>query len=777
MLLRPIATVLLLLAAILPAPSPTKAGDDLPRIEGVELQPLAAQARRVADALETIGRPLSEAETARLAEAVRAEEASEGVRTIQEVLDPHVLAFVNVNPESRVKARAGPSAPALVQGGWTAFLVKVHNEAGVTAPLRVWSPNARPVYRQSANSPRPEPGLDRGDLRERWADVRSYDEPPLNPGLSGLPLEYRIVQILSRDAGSREGKLVFDVGQGTQDLGFRSEVDLLFTAAPAVPVTVHVLDEDGSPTTAAFVVRDEQGRVYPSQGRRLAPDFFFHPQVYRADGETIDLPPGRFEFVATRGPEYRETSRTLKVPEGADRAEASFHLERWADLAAMGWYSGDHHIHAAGCAHYESPTEGVAPADMMRHILGEDLKVGCVLSWGPCWYHQKQFFEGKINKLSTADYLMRYDVEVSGFPSSHAGHLCLLRLREDDYPGTTTIEEWPSWDLPILKWGKSQGGVVGFSHSGWGLQTESKDLPNYEVPPFNGIGADEYIVDVAHDVVDFISSVDTPAPHELNIWYHTLNCGFRTRISGETDFPCIYGERVGLGRAYVKLDDGPLDFDRWTEGLKLGRSYVSDGTSHVVDFRVDDVEVGESGSELRIERPGNVKVRLNVGALLPESQADIGRRIARTPLDEQPYWHLERARLGDSRKVPVEIVVNGDPVARLEVEADGEFRDLEFAVPIERSSWVAARIYPSSHTNPVFVLVGDEPIRASKRSASWCLEGVDVCWREKEPLIRDSERAEAADAYEVARAAYRRILSEAVEDRPGFDGPGDSPPP
>jgi len=65
----------------------------------------------------------------------------------------------------------------------------------------------------------------------------------------------------------------------------------------------------------------------------------------------------------------------------------------------------------------------------MRHILGEDLNVGCVLSWGPCWYYQKQFFEGSVHKLSTPDYLMRYDVEVSGFPSQHAGHLCLLRLR------------------------------------------------------------------------------------------------------------------------------------------------------------------------------------------------------------------------------------------------------------------------------------------------------------------------------------------------------------
>ena len=89
---------------------------------------------------------------------------------------------------------------------------------------------------------------------------------------------------------------------------------------------------------------------------------------------------------------------------------------------------------------------------MLRHILGEDLNVGCVLSWGPCWYSQKQYFEGKTSALSRPNYLMRYDIEVSGFPSSHAGHLCLLRLTEDDYPNTKVIEDWPSWTLPVLKW-------------------------------------------------------------------------------------------------------------------------------------------------------------------------------------------------------------------------------------------------------------------------------------------------------------------------------------
>jgi hypothetical protein len=60
--------------------------------------------------------------------------------------------------------------------------------------------------------------------------------------------------------------------------------------------------------------------------------------------------------------------------------------------------------------------------------------------------------------------------------------------------------------------------------------------------------------------------VDTPYPWELNIWYQTLNAGFRTRISGETDFPCIYSERVGLGRSHVKLGKKWTHED-WCEGM------------------------------------------------------------------------------------------------------------------------------------------------------------------------------------------------------------------
>src|SRR5207248_2863519 len=194
--------------------------------------------------------------------------------------------------------------------------------------------------------------------------------------------------------------------------------------------------------------------------------------------------------------------------------------------------------------------------------------------------------------------------------------------------------------------------VVGFAHSGWGLDVgPTRELPNYTIPPMNGIGANEYLVDVAHDACDFISTVDTPSIWELNIWYHTLNCGYRCRISGETDFPCIYGERVGLGRSYVHLD-GKLNFDDWTEGILQGRCYVSDGKSHLLDFTVNDRGVGLKKSEVRLAEPGQVTLKAKVAARLEPKPTAETEALRGRPLNVKPYWDLERSRLADTRKVP-----------------------------------------------------------------------------------------------------------------------------
>lgn len=733
-------------------------------------QPFAAQARRLNEALDYLGAPLATEDRTRLLEWLGSDPSK--LDDVEALLDKYVLLEVTITPEARVKVAAGKAPPVLVEQGWRNFLVKVINEAGVTAELRAVSPHGQSLFKGGAfsNPSDKEFGKEPAPLPNsaRWLDLQMFNNQPLRKELSGLALEYRIIQLYSRDPGQREAKFMFNVGQGSQDIGFRNEADLLFKTEPSRSIKLGVKDENGAATTASFLIRDQQGRVHPSQAKRLAPDFGFHPQVYRADGESMKLPDGKYTIEFSRGPESLTEIRQVEVT--AKTTTLDFKVKRWIDPSLTGWWSGDHHIHAAGCAHYTAPSEGVHAPDMIRHCLGEDLKIGANLTWGPCFDYQKQFFTGKDDPVSKYPYLLRYDIEVSGFGSHQSGHLCLLRLKEQMYPGGTSMHHWPTLGLNTLKWAKKQGAVTGPAHSGWGLELQSADLPNYTVAPFQGIGANEYIVDVTHEVpgpdgkpvraVDFISTVDTPYPWELNIWYHTLNVGYRTRISGETDFPCIYGEKVGLGRSYVKLD-GKLDYDQWCEAIRQGRNYVSDGKSHIFDFKANSAAMGEKESELQLNGKTKVRFTARVAARLGDTP---NPELQNRRFDQKPYWDIERARVGQTRTVPLDLVINGIKVQSKNIEADGQVREYSFEAEVDKSSWAALRILPSSHTNPIFMLVDSKPIRASRKSAEWCLKGVDQCWSQKKRFIRANEMDDAIAAYDHARTAYKKLIEESHPD-------------
>ena len=736
---------------------PLSAQEKLPSVDDVEVQPLLTQIKRLDETMKYLGEPFSKEARGQIKKALDSEDPTEIRKLIQSALDSYCIAGININPESRVKVAPGPAKRVLNQNGWRVFLVKVHNEAGVTAMLKSSSPQALPIA-----------GSKKKDVRDRWLQMTVYNQRPLNKGLSGIKLEYRPILLYSRDHGKRTAVISFDVGQGSQDIGFRNDVSITFTCQKAIKTKIQIKDENGEPTIAALVIRDALGRVYPSQAKRIAPDFHFQRQVYRKDGESIQLPVGEYTVTCSRGPEYY--SQTKKFEIKADGGQLNFQLQRWIDASKRGWWSGDHHIHAAGCAHYSNPTQGVHAPDMIRHCIGEDLKVGANLTWGPCFDYQKQFFSGKVDEVSEYPYLLRYDVEVSGFGSHQSGHLCLLRLTSQIPPGGDSTGHWPTLCLNTLKWAQKQGAVCGPAHSGWGLEVDSAELPNYTVPPFSGIGANEYIVDVTHKVpgpgdtmvpaVDFMSMCDTPYPWEMNIWYHTLNCGFRTRISGETDFPCIYGERVGLGRSYVKLD-GKLNYDDWCEGISQGACYVSDGRSHLMDFRLNKTVLGKDKSELHLDKAGKVKAVIDVAAMLAEKPLGVGKRH----FAQKPYWHIERARIGNSREINVELIVNGKPVASKKMLANGKVNQIEFETEIKHSSWVAVRILGSSHTNPIFVLVDGQPIHPSKKSAKWCLDSVAQCWKQKRRFIRKTELEDAKQAYAHAKEVYAQILDKAIDDR------------
>src|SRR3954465_2335275 len=111
----------------------------------VEPQPFLASLRPLMDAAEYVGSPFSGEETATLRGAMEAQDAV-AVERAQGVLDRHALFIVTITPEQRVKVAQGAARPELSEAGWRQFLLKVVNESGATAPLRIASGEAKQVF-------------------------------------------------------------------------------------------------------------------------------------------------------------------------------------------------------------------------------------------------------------------------------------------------------------------------------------------------------------------------------------------------------------------------------------------------------------------------------------------------------------------------------------------------------------------------------------------------------------------------------------------------------
>ena len=247
----------------------------IPVVEGVEPQPLLAQAVRLAEALSFIGNALPQEVSDQLLQLQSQAHTETTVQKIQELLDPFTLAFVNINPESRVKVSPGPAKPTLIQEGWTSHLIKVQNEANLTAVLVPESPNALPVLHRSTGAHRrkAENAISEGALDNQFVEMAMYHGRPLRANLSGLELEYVVLQMYTKQVGKREIKLGFNVGQGSQDIGFRNTIDLLFEIKPSVKVILNVVDENQDPTMASFIITDGVERFASAESGLAGVDY------------------------------------------------------------------------------------------------------------------------------------------------------------------------------------------------------------------------------------------------------------------------------------------------------------------------------------------------------------------------------------------------------------------------------------------------------------------------------------------------------------------------
>jgi len=296
----------------------------------------------------------------------------------------------------------------------------------------------------------------------------------------------------------------------------------------------------------------------------------------------------------------------------------------------------------------------------------------------------------------------------------------------------------------------------------------ANQLPNVALPAMDGGGAMEIFVSTAEGVCDFISAMDTARIPEWNTWYHLMNCGFPLALSGETDFPCMSSRRVGQGRVYVQMGDvDEVDFPTWCENIATGKSYVSDGFAHALSFQVNGCSPGEAAVDLGGK--GSVEVTTSV-AFAPEQPKAVaygtlmpagGRRVVGDTIN----LHAPRdsgVTRGGSRLV--EVIVNGEVAASKQVPADGTVHDLSFQVEVDRSSWVAIRQFPQLHTNPVKVAINDQPIRASRASALWCVESIRLLWKNRRRFVKEDEREAARETYERAIATYLQRADECPDD-------------
>ena len=166
--------------------------------QDVPAQPLLAQVNRLVQALETAGDPLPAAVTEAI-KKLTPDQAS--VAEVRKVLDPLCLLHVVIDKEGSLKLEPLQKQPELVEQGWRTWLVKVTNAAESTGTLTYESPNARPV-----------PHSTQDQVAGRWMDLAPLHSQPLLPKLSGLELEYRVLQVYCRDAGERTGMLTVKLG-------------------------------------------------------------------------------------------------------------------------------------------------------------------------------------------------------------------------------------------------------------------------------------------------------------------------------------------------------------------------------------------------------------------------------------------------------------------------------------------------------------------------------------------------------------------------------------
>ncbi|MBI1913555.1 MAG: CehA/McbA family metallohydrolase, partial [Planctomycetes bacterium] len=287
---------------------------------------------------------------------------------------------------------------------------------------------------------------------------------------------------------------------------------------------------------------------------------------YCREAAELRLPAGEYRLIASRGPEYRAVRKSVRIEEGKT-AKVTVELERWTDAASSHLYSGENHIHA----NYGYGEWYNTPGSMLLQCEGEDLNV-CnfmVANSDGDGVFDRSFFRGRPDPLSTSRTILYWNEE---YRSTIWGHMTLVNLRQVVEPVFTGFKDTTNpHDVPtnadISQRTRQQGGLVNYTHSA------SNPADPY-LGAYSGKGLPVDAALGAVDTMDLNLNFNACVP----LWYRLLNCGFRLPASAGTD---VFLNRIssvvpGWARAYVPID-GELSYAKWIDGLRAGRSFVTNG--------------------------------------------------------------------------------------------------------------------------------------------------------------------------------------------------------
>lgn len=534
-------------------------------------------------------------------------------------------------------------------------------------------------------------------------------------------------------------------------------VTLLGAPSIAAELTVSVRDsQTHEPLACRVYLTSEQGEslfvvTTSEQGSALPYAEQWVPMPHAVERHTTvsahpfsaELVPGRYELTIERGKEYLPQTRVVNV--GEEAIELTIELERWINLAERGFYSGETHVHRR---FHELPNVMLAedlnvafPVTFwtIRSDRVPDLSPSTLRSQGPSPFGNREDRGFEPIFVDSAHVILPRNTEYEIFSINDTRHtlgaIFVLNHRE-------VFEQTAPPIAPIAHAAHEQGALLDLDKHSWPwsmMLVPVAEIDLYELSN-NSVWRTEFGFSAAPASLPDWHPIEMNSPTTFTEWgwlqygfaiyYALLNCGFEIAPTAGTASG-VHPVPLGYSRVYVEID-GEFNIDRWLDGLKQGRSFVTTGP-----MLFAEVNELSAGTRFKLDQPAAIQVSYEV--------------------------HSERTI------ETVEIIVNGEVVKRIGPDGSPiEEPQVEIGnalIDVRESGWIAVRAIERlpngrrrfAHTAPWYFTVADQPLRPVRRQVEFMVHEMEREIARNQEILDSESLAEFQQALEH----YQRLLENA----------------